>query len=133
MNCNLATPPTPHCRTAGRGGTVAQNEMRPAALERPDLVAHFNGRIISDNEQRQDYGRRDPRARGESVSAPVSVIPADSPCRTAILVPVELEQRLREAVSRCAATLGESPERCRRAVEIAVLQRGLDALEARRG
>lgn len=58
-----------------------------------------------------------------------AAIPADAPCRTAILVPVELEQRLREAVSRCAATLGESPERCRRAVEIAVLQRGIDALE----
>lgn len=72
MNCNIATPPTPHCRTAGRGGTVvAQNEMRPAALERPDLVAHFNGKRASDNEQRQDYGRRDPRARGERVSAPV--------------------------------------------------------------
>src|SRR5690606_7400694 len=68
MNCNLATPPTPHCRTAGRGGTVAQNEMRPAALGRPDLVAHFNGRISSDNEQRQDYGCRDPRARGETES-----------------------------------------------------------------
>lgn len=63
------------------------------------------------------------------MSAPVSVIPADSPCRTAILVPVELEQRLREAVSRCAASLGESPDRCWRAVEIAILKRGIEALE----
>lgn len=66
---------------------------------------------------------------GERVSAPVSVIPADSPCRTAILVPIELEQRLREAVSRCAASLGESPENCRRAIELAILQRGVTALE----
>ena len=66
---------------------------------------------------------------GERVSAPVSVIPADSPCRTAILVPVELEQRLREAVSRCAASLGESPDLCWRAVEIAILKRGIEALE----
>src|SRR5690606_39101348 len=71
MNCNLATTPTPHCRTAGRGGTVAQNEMRPALLSQPDLVAHFNGKRASDNEQIQAYVRRDPRARGESVSAPV--------------------------------------------------------------
>lgn len=61
--------------------------------------------------------------------AAAAAIPADAPCRTAILVPVELEQQIREAVSRCAASLGESPENCRRAVELAILQRGVTALE----
>lgn len=52
---------------------------------------------------------------------------------SAIIVPGELEERIREAVTRCAATLGESPERCRRSVEIAILQRGIEALEESSG
>lgn len=50
-------------------------------------------------------------------------------CAALVAVPEELERRLRETVARWAATLGESPERCRRAVEIAVLKRGIEALE----
>ena len=76
MNCNLATPPTPHCRTAGRGGTVAQNEMRPALLSQPDLVAHFNGKRASDNEQSSHYGRRAPSTRGERMT------PRETPANT---------------------------------------------------
>lgn len=77
MSCTSAMtpPPSKPDRFASRGGVecgrVGQ-EKGPATLLRPGPVAHFNGRISSDNEQRQDYGRRDPRARGERVSAPVS-------------------------------------------------------------
>jgi len=46
-----------------------------------------------------------------------------------VVVPQELWQRLQAAVLQCAATLGERPEHCQRVVEIAVLQRGIEALE----
>src|SRR5690606_10181776 len=69
--------------------------------------------------------------RGERMNAPVRSIITPG-CASVVGVPDELEARLRQAVARCAASLGESPESCRRAVEIAVLQRGLDALEVER-
>src|SRR5690606_31861408 len=49
-------------------------------------------------------------------------------CAALVAVPEELERRLRETVARWAVALGESPESCRRAVEMAVLQRGVEAM-----
>lgn len=69
-----------------------------------------------------------PESTGERMSAPVSSTVTGG-CVSLVAVPAELESRLREAVARCAASLGESPENCRRAVEIAILQRGIEALE----
>lgn len=81
-----------------------------------------------------DESMRDPRLGSTGGSAERRIPPVISGgCASLVQVPPELELRLREAVSRCAATLGESPEACRRSVEIAVLQRGLDALERQSG
>jgi hypothetical protein len=50
-----------------------------------------------------------------------------------IRVPENLTEAFDQAVNLMSARLGESPEQCRRMVEIAVLQRGIQSVNATEG